>query len=108
MREPSPIECAYCREPGHEPMCPTICSGTDLEDISRAAYGLPSRGHMICQAHKDCDGMKATRANPCKWPGAVQMSACACGHSCEEHGHDDKHPGSMACTECECIAFEEE
>lgn len=36
-------------------------------------------------------------------------SACVCGHAREEHGHDDAHPGSTACTECdedECIAFE--
>lgn len=37
------------------------------------------------------------------------MSACACGHSIEEHGHDPKYPGSTACTEenCDCVAFEE-
>jgi hypothetical protein len=32
--------------------------------------------------------------------------ACACGHAPEEHGHDPKHPGSTACTECGCIAYE--
>lgn len=31
---------------------------------------------------------------------------CTCGHSVEEHGHDSEHPGSTACTECDCIAFE--
>ncbi len=31
---------------------------------------------------------------------------CTCGHAIEEHGHDPKHPGSTACTECDCIAFE--
>lgn len=31
---------------------------------------------------------------------------CVCGHAIEEHGHDRKHPGSMACTECDCIAYE--
>lgn len=35
------------------------------------------------------------------------MMACHCGHAIEEHGHDPKHPGSMACTECDCIAYEE-
>jgi hypothetical protein len=37
-------------------------------------------------------------------------STCVCGHSVEVHGHDDEHPGSTTCTECEdedeCIAFE--
>lgn len=36
------------------------------------------------------------------------MSVCGCGHTTEEHGHDDlEFPGSTACTECSCIAFEE-
>jgi hypothetical protein len=34
--------------------------------------------------------------------------ACTCGHAIEEHGHDPKHPGSTACTQCECIAFEDD
>lgn len=33
--------------------------------------------------------------------------ACTCGHSEEEHGHDRNHPGSTACTECSCVAYEE-
>jgi len=33
--------------------------------------------------------------------------ACTCGHAEEEHGHDLKYPGSTACNECDCIAFEE-
>lgn len=33
-------------------------------------------------------------------------TACTCGHAIEEHGHDPKYPGSTACTECGCIAFE--
>lgn len=33
-------------------------------------------------------------------------TACQCGHAIEEHGGDPKHPGSTACTECDCIAFE--
>jgi hypothetical protein len=32
--------------------------------------------------------------------------ACTCGHAEEEHGHDAAHPGSTACTECDCIAWE--
>jgi hypothetical protein len=31
---------------------------------------------------------------------------CACGHSPEEHGHDPKYPGSTACMECDCIAYD--
>lgn len=31
---------------------------------------------------------------------------CVCGHAIEEHGHDKKHPGSTACNECGCIAYE--
>lgn len=31
---------------------------------------------------------------------------CNCGHAKEEHGHDPKHPGSTACVECDCIAYE--
>lgn len=32
---------------------------------------------------------------------------CVCGCSVEEHGHDDEHPGSTSCTECDdCIAYE--
>ena len=34
------------------------------------------------------------------------MTACACGHSIEEHPHDPKFPGSTACSECDCIAYE--
>lgn len=34
------------------------------------------------------------------------LTACTCGHAIEEHGHDRKYPGSTACTECECVAFE--
>lgn len=33
--------------------------------------------------------------------------ACQCGHAIEEHGNDRRHLGSTACTECDCIAFEE-
>lgn len=33
-------------------------------------------------------------------------TSCICGHAFEEHGHDPKYPGSTACTECSCIAFE--
>lgn len=36
------------------------------------------------------------------------MSACTCGHSIEEHGYDQAHLGSTACTECMCCAFEAE
>lgn len=34
---------------------------------------------------------------------------CVCGHSIEEHGHDDEHPNSTACNEgdCDCIAYAE-
>ncbi len=35
-------------------------------------------------------------------------TACACGHAVEEHGHDLEYPGSTACSECECIAYESE
>lgn len=35
-------------------------------------------------------------------------NACYCGHSEEEHGHDPAYPGSTACTECDCIAYEED
>lgn len=31
---------------------------------------------------------------------------CTCGHAPEEHGRGARHPGSTACTECGCIAFE--
>jgi hypothetical protein len=34
------------------------------------------------------------------------MNPRVCGHSIEEHGHDKKHPGSTACNECDCIAYE--
>lgn len=33
-------------------------------------------------------------------------TSCVCGHSIEEHGGDPKYPGSTACSECGCIAFE--
>ena len=33
---------------------------------------------------------------------------CTCGHSVEEHGHDPELPGSTACTECDCIAYDPE
>jgi hypothetical protein len=32
--------------------------------------------------------------------------ACTCGHSHEEHGGDPKYPGSTACDECDCVAYE--
>lgn len=31
---------------------------------------------------------------------------CQCGHAIEEHGDDPQDPGSTACTECDCIAYE--
>lgn len=31
---------------------------------------------------------------------------CACGHAPEEHGGDPRYPGSTACSECDCIAYE--
>jgi hypothetical protein len=34
------------------------------------------------------------------------MKPCTCGHSVEEHGPDLEHPGSRACDECDCIAYE--
>lgn len=34
------------------------------------------------------------------------VTACARGHAVEEHGHDPEYPGSTACAECDCIAFE--
>ena len=36
----------------------------------------------------------------------LRDEACTCGHSPEEHGHDPKYPGSTACTECDCVAYE--
>jgi hypothetical protein len=35
------------------------------------------------------------------------MNACTCGHAPEDHGGDKENPGSTACVECECIAYEE-
>lgn len=32
---------------------------------------------------------------------------CTCGHAPEEHGRDPKYPGSTACTQCDCIAYDE-
>ena len=34
------------------------------------------------------------------------MPPCTCGHTTEEHGHDPDFPGSTACAECECIAYD--
>lgn len=31
---------------------------------------------------------------------------CVCGHAPEEHGRDARYPGSTACVECECVAYE--
>ena len=36
------------------------------------------------------------------------MISCHCVHSFEEHGHDDLYPGSTACTECDCLIYEED
>ena len=38
----------------------------------------------------------------------LEPTACMCGHSVEEHGHDTKFPASTACRvkRCKCIAFE--
>jgi len=35
-------------------------------------------------------------------------SACACGHSVEEHAPTVEYPSSRGCAECDCIAFEVE
>jgi hypothetical protein len=37
------------------------------------------------------------------------MKECMCGHVQDEHGGDEKYPGSTACTVsgCDCIAYEE-
>lgn len=37
-------------------------------------------------------------------------TACICGHSTEEHGHDPKYPGSTACQakDCDCISYEQD
>lgn len=35
---PKTEECPYCKEPGHEPLCPTACKGTELEAVSFAFY----------------------------------------------------------------------
>ena len=34
--------------------------------------------------------------------------ACNCGHSEEEHGRDPLYPAATECTECSCIAYEED
>lgn len=36
------------------------------------------------------------------------MNPCVCGHSREEHGNDPMYPGSDGCSECSCIAYEED
>lgn len=36
----------------------------------------------------------------------AEPTACVCGHSIEEHGHNDEYPNSTECTECDCIAYE--
>lgn len=33
---------------------------------------------------------------------------CTCGHTLEEHGNDPDYASSTACTECACIAYEED
>jgi hypothetical protein len=40
--------------------------------------------------------------------GAIvgETAPCVCGHAPEEHGRDPRHPGSTACVECECVAYE--
>lgn len=38
--------------------------------------------------------------------GLTGLECCACGHAVEEHGGDLKHPGSRACSECACIAYD--
>lgn len=35
------------------------------------------------------------------------FGVCTCGHAIEEHGGDPEYPGSMACTECDCIHYAE-
>jgi hypothetical protein len=35
------------------------------------------------------------------------MNACTCGHAIEEHGDIPEYPSSTACTECDCIAYED-
>lgn len=36
----------------------------------------------------------------------AETRPCVCGHAIEEHGGDPKFPGSTACVECDCIAYE--
>ena len=33
---------------------------------------------------------------------------CCCGHSVEEHGGNEKYPGSTACyaKDCDCVAYD--
>lgn len=37
------------------------------------------------------------------------VDQCYCGHVLDEHGGDESHPSSLACTieGCHCIHFEE-
>lgn len=34
------------------------------------------------------------------------MKNCSCGHTDDEHGDDPEYPGSTACRECDCLAYE--
>lgn len=39
-----------------------------------------------------------------------EFDICYCGHCRDDHGHDPKYPGSMACQmdDCDCIAFDKD
>lgn len=35
-----------------------------------------------------------------------ESTSCTCGHAIEEHAPTAEYPGSTACAECDCVAFE--
>jgi hypothetical protein len=81
----------------------------------------PHRGGKLEARKRVADAMNAQLATIAKLgkvvaeavvamrvPGNARSvgTACTCGHSIEEHGHDPEYPGSTSCSECDCIAYE--
>jgi hypothetical protein len=69
--------------------------------IVDAGGTLPYGGSVCASASPEADAAPDHSGNE-----ASTGTACTCGHSVEEHGNDPEFPGSTACDECDCIAYE--
>lgn len=77
------------------------------DGLNEAAFNRALDGGRKTKAKRRAAPSRTRKVNKVSQVGAVpKETACACGHAVEEHGHDDQYPGSTACSECECVAYE--